>query len=152
MKKSKKPKRDWSRFPRWLTDEQAELLKYAEKGLLPADVVERCERVMSPLTKFDGPEITIIDDKWDGREDKAETIKFTDHPMNRLIHFLMGEFGWLMAALLFDRMVNHKQYPKAEAERLDRKSIRHYSRMRKTMPPERLYGKGMPLKTFPTGT
>lgn len=99
-------------YPSWMTEEQIDLLRHAEKGELPEDVREKLKKALDPATPYDRKEIHVIYDRWDGREDKSEIFKFTDIAFNRGCDFFQREFGTDFGLALFFRFVNFINFPK----------------------------------------
>jgi len=105
-----------------LSKGQRLLIELAKKGRVPGRLNEQIkatfEGKINPLLNEDGSrqKITIVDDTYDGPEDKTETIELNpDNAMGRVMGFFVDKFGTFGGIYLEClRMFGH--YPKKKAE------------------------------------
>jgi len=110
------------------------LIDLAKKGRMPGRLNEQIkaafEGKINPLLNEDGSrqKITIVDDTYDGPEDKTETYEFNpDNAMGRVVSFFVGKFG-TFGGIYLQCLIMFAHYPKKKAEAKFRYWLRFYSK------------------------
>ena len=100
------------------------LLEAAKKREIPArlrtQMMEALEgRIPCSVDNF--PAIQIIDDTYDGPEDRTDELKFNpENKANRMIFFLCDKFGVDFGFIYFLHLSMFANHPKKEAEKFVR--------------------------------
>jgi len=98
------------------------LIKLAKDGKMPVRLSDQVQAAIdgkiNPLLNEDGSRqrITIIDDTYDGPEDKTIDIELNpDNTMGRVMGFFVDKFG-TFGGIYFECLQMFDQYPKKKAE------------------------------------
>lgn len=116
-------------YPAWLTKNQILLLRNAEKGMIPKEAKKKLDQIIEGSSH--PTKINLIDDAWDGRENKIKKFIFTDHPVNRFFNAFQEVYGGLFGLMLASRFLNYASFSKPEAERKIKDEMKVFEHMRK---------------------